>query len=219
MQVAEPYLDLRTGPGRGYPRTQIVERGGWVEVLSRRTDWLKVRTEKGLVGWAYQNDMAKTLNPDGEPSGIPLIGDGDFANRRWEIGFKLGSFDNATTSHAYLGYYLTQNLSVEGTAGQAFGSSVDFQLLNVSLTHQPWPHWHYSPYLTMGGGVKSTKFNSTQVEITERTDQTVHAGLGIRIYLARQLMARAEYRSTVILTDQEQNQESDEWTIGLSAFF
>ena len=57
------------------------------------------------------------------------------------------------------------------------------------------------------------------MQLSSRTDQTLHAGLGLRVYLARQLMARFEYRNTVILTDQEQNEESDEWTIGLSAFF
>lgn len=219
VKVAEAFLDLRTGPGRGYPKTQIVERGDWVEVMVRRTDWIKVRTDKGFIGWAHQNDMAKTLDPDGEPTQIPTVGEGEFVHRRWETGFKLGTFSGARTTDAYLGYYFTDNLSLEATIGEAFGTSVDFQFLNLSLTHQPWPQWRYSPYVTLGGGAKNTRYSSTEVQLSSRTDQTLHAGLGIRIYLTRQLMARGEYRSTVILTDQEQNEESDEWTIGLSAFF
>ncbi|RLT97486.1 MAG: hypothetical protein D9N11_14640, partial [Ketobacter sp.] len=130
-----------------------------------------------------------------------------------------GTFSGARTSDVYLGYYFTDNLSAEVTAGQAFGTSVDFQFLNVSLTHQPWPQWRYSPYLTLGGGAKQSRYSNTEVQLSSRTDQTLHAGAGLRIYLARQLMGRLEYRNTVILTDQEQNEESDEWTIGLSAFF
>jgi len=219
VQVAEAYLDLRTGPGRGYPRTQIVERGDWVEILMRRTDWLQVRTDKGLVGWAYQDDMALTLDPDGEPTRIPTVGEDEFIHRRWEAGFRIGTFEGARAGHIYLGYYFTDQIAVEVSGGQAYGTGVDYQFLNVSVTHQPWPNQRYSPYIIMGGGAKGTTYTSTQVQITERTDQTVHAGLGIRIYLARQLLARVEYRDTVILTDQEKNQESDEWTIGLSAFF
>ena len=50
VKVAEPYLDLHTGPGRGYPVTQIVERGDWVEVMVRRTDWIKATPIHGPIG-------------------------------------------------------------------------------------------------------------------------------------------------------------------------
>jgi uncharacterized protein YgiM (DUF1202 family) len=33
--VTEPYLELHTGPGRGYPVQQVVERGESVRVLMR----------------------------------------------------------------------------------------------------------------------------------------------------------------------------------------
>ena len=52
VQVVDPYLELHTGPGRGYPVTQVVERGEWVEILKRRTDWFKIRTSQGKEGWA-----------------------------------------------------------------------------------------------------------------------------------------------------------------------
>ena len=38
VSVADPYLELRTGPGRGFPVVQVVERGETVEVETRRTD-------------------------------------------------------------------------------------------------------------------------------------------------------------------------------------
>ena len=219
VQIAEPFIDIHTGPGRGYPKTQIVERGGWLEVLSRRTSWIKVRTTKGHEGWVNQNDMALTLDPDGEPTQISTVGEGDFAHRRWELGFKVGTFSGARTSDAYLGYYFTDNLSIEATMGEAYGTTVDFLFLNGSLTHQPWPQWRYSPYITLGGGIKRTDYSKTEVQLSERIDQTLHAGLGLRMYITHQIMLRGEYRATVILTDQDQNEESDEWTIGLSAFF
>ena len=45
--VAEPYIELRTGPGRGYPVFHVVDRGDEIEVTKRRTDWFKVRTARG----------------------------------------------------------------------------------------------------------------------------------------------------------------------------
>ncbi len=45
--------------------THVVGRGDAVDVLKRRTDWFKVRSERGVEGWASQRDMAKTLLADG----------------------------------------------------------------------------------------------------------------------------------------------------------
>ena len=65
--VADPYIELHTGPGRGYPVFHVVERGGAIEILKRRTDWFKVRTEDRREGWVDRNQMLRTLQPDGEP--------------------------------------------------------------------------------------------------------------------------------------------------------
>ena len=56
LLVAQPYLELHTGPGRGYPVFHAVPRDESVDVLFRRTDWFKVRTERGVEGWASQAD-------------------------------------------------------------------------------------------------------------------------------------------------------------------
>ncbi|MGI9329960.1 MAG: SH3 domain-containing protein, partial [Gammaproteobacteria bacterium] len=37
--VTDPYVDVHSGPGGGYPIFHVVERGEEVEVLKRRTDW------------------------------------------------------------------------------------------------------------------------------------------------------------------------------------
>ena len=65
--VAQPYLELHTGPGRGYPVFHVVPRDGSVDVLFRRTDWFKVRTEHGVEGWASQQDMLGMVLADGSP--------------------------------------------------------------------------------------------------------------------------------------------------------
>ena len=63
--VSEPYLELATGPGRGYAVFHVVEREESVDVLFRRTDWFKVRTEQGVEGWARARDMRRTKLADG----------------------------------------------------------------------------------------------------------------------------------------------------------
>ena len=51
VAVADPYLEMHTGPGRGYPIFHVVDRGEQVEILMQRTDWYQVRTERGIEGW------------------------------------------------------------------------------------------------------------------------------------------------------------------------
>ena len=77
VKVVEPFIELHTGPGRGYPTFYIAERGVSVEAMMKRTDWIKVRINKGTPrekeGWVSIEQMAKTLGPNGELlSHIPI---------------------------------------------------------------------------------------------------------------------------------------------------
>src|SRR6516225_3483912 len=99
--VAEPYLELHTGPGRGYPVFNVVPRDASVDVLFRRTDWFKVRTERGVEGWASQTDMLKTVLADGTPFHIELGDRTGFTSHRWEMGIFAGQYGGATLVSGY----------------------------------------------------------------------------------------------------------------------
>jgi len=51
VQIADPYIELRTGPGRGFPIFFVAPRNEWIEIELRHTDWFRVRTEDGKTGW------------------------------------------------------------------------------------------------------------------------------------------------------------------------
>ena len=68
--VAEPFLELHTGPGRGFPVFYVVDRGEQIDVLKRRTDWFQVRTKKGIEGWVKLDQMAETLDTSGKPTAL-----------------------------------------------------------------------------------------------------------------------------------------------------
>ena len=60
VEVADAFLELHTGPGRGYPVTRVIPRGDRVVVVKRRTDWYLLRDERGQEGWAKRREMAAT---------------------------------------------------------------------------------------------------------------------------------------------------------------
>ena len=46
--IADPFIELHTGPGRGYPVFHVIERGREVTIVKRRTDWFELRTDRGV---------------------------------------------------------------------------------------------------------------------------------------------------------------------------
>ena len=39
VAVADPYLEMHTGPGRGYPIFHVVDRGDSVQIVKQKTYW------------------------------------------------------------------------------------------------------------------------------------------------------------------------------------
>ena len=60
--VSDPYIELRTGPGRGYPIFYVAGQGDEITLLKRRTDWFKVRPPRAKEGWVHIEEMQHTLD-------------------------------------------------------------------------------------------------------------------------------------------------------------
>lgn len=224
--VAEPYLELRTGPGRGYPVTHIVGRGDSVEVLKRRTDWLKVRTERGIEGWAYQRDMAKTLLADGTRMQIDMGDRSGFTSHRWEAGAMVGDFDGANLVSAYGAFSLNDHLKIDVSASQFLGVTSNATpadrsgyTLDIGLNHVFMPEWRFSPFVTLGGGLFNVNRDPQNPAAVDLHDQSAYVGAGARYYLTRRFFLRGEYKHRVVFTSRDDNEELEEWKVGLGFFF
>jgi opacity protein-like surface antigen len=114
---------------------------------------------------------------------------------------------------------MTENLSIELEASQMFGDYSDAVSGTVSLVAQPFPEWRLSPFLSLGTGIIYTDPNVTLVDESDRTEQIGSVGAGVRYYLTRRFLLRAEYRNSVIFQDTDDNQEINEWKAGFAFFF
>ena len=65
VQISDPYIELRTGPGRGYPIFFVAPRSEWIEIELRHTDWFRIRTEDDKVGWVSRQQLESTLTAAG----------------------------------------------------------------------------------------------------------------------------------------------------------
>jgi hypothetical protein len=219
VYVTAPYLELRTGPGRGYPVFHVAEREESVEVLFRRTDWFKVRTRRGVEGWAAQRDMLRTVLADGTPFTFDLGDRTGFTSHHFEGGLFAGNYGGATLVSAFGSFSFNSQLAAELAVGQFLGKFSNGVTGDLGLTHVLMPEWRLSPFLMLGTGLVHLTPKATLVQPTERTDQTAYVGGGLRFYLTRRFFVRAEYKGHVVFTKRNANEEVDEWKLGFAFFF
>ena len=219
VAVADPYLEMHTGPGRGYPIFHVVDRGESVEIVMQRTDWFLVRDEQGDEGWVDRAQMELTLKPDGSEVDFKRATIEDFTNAKWEMGVLAGDFGGANIVSLYGGYSLNPNVSVEVWGSQILGNFSNGWMGSVNVVHEAFPEWRVSPFFTLGAGVIHTEPKSTIIQGEDRTDQIGHAGAGFRIYATRHFVLRAEYKTYVVFTSRDDNEEVEEWKVGFAYFF
>lgn len=219
VQIADPYIEMHTGPGRGYPVFYVVERKAWVELLQRQTDWYKVRNARGRVGWVHREQLARTLQADGSPTQVPEITREDYDQRRWELTAMSGDFDGINVINLTAGYALTANLSAELAWSKTLGAYASSELIGASLVHQPFPDWRWSPFFTLGTGSVRLAPAATLVQPHDRRENFIDAGIGVKYHLTRRFLLRAEYKNYVLLTNRNKNEEPKEWKLGFAFFF
>lgn len=219
VTVADPYLELRTGPGRGFPVIHVVERGETVRVETRRTDWFQVVDSDGREGWVHKGQMAETLLPAGVKLAIEDPAREDFGTHRREVGLLLGDYGGANVVTVYGAYAFNEHLAAELALAHILGNFSDGQYATIGVTHVPVPEWRVQPFLSIGTGVLRIRPEGTLVGTEERTDQVAYAGIGVRAYMARRFIVRGEVKEYVVFTDRDENEEDVEWKIGFAFFF
>lgn len=218
--IADPYIELHTGPGRGFPVFHVIERGREVTIVKRRTDWFELRTDRGVEGWAPREQMIATLEPTGEPLDLQEPARENYMSRRWQAGVAGGDFAGASMISVFGGYAFSDNLSIELTLNHILGEFSNGYSATLGLMHVFVPEWRISPYFTLGTGVIYTEPKSTLVQSIDRSDQIGYVGGGLQFYLTRRFMLRTEYRNNVIFTSRNDNEEVDEWKyLGFAFFF
>lgn len=217
--VADPFIELHTGPGRGYPVFYIAERGEQVQLLKRRTDWFEVQLSRGKTGWVRLDQLQKTLQPNGKHFDVPESTLSDYAERRWEVGVLYGDFGGANEIASYGAFSLTPNLSFELAVSEVLGRFSDSKMVNVDVVHTLYPEHRVSPYFGLGTGTIDTLPKATLVATLERRESLAHVGFGVRAYLTRRFVFKVEYKTYVVFTHRDDNEDIREWKAGFSLFF
>lgn len=215
--VQKDFVDLRTGPGRGYPVVQVALKNDSLQLLKQRTGWVKVQFRQQQL-WLDAADLDYMYLPGSEQSLTALwLADQDF--KLWQLGIAGGDF--AGTSYYQLSgsYLFSDVVAIELSAGQGSGTQASSQQYLLQLSVSPWPHWRVSPYVALGGGVLLTRPRTVLVQTAERTSPMATMELGLNYKLTRRLQANLRYRRALISTERDINEETNTWLIGLRLAF
>jgi hypothetical protein len=215
--ITDPFIEMHSGPGRGYPVTYVVGRDETVTVLFSRTEWYKVRAARGQEGWVRRSDLARARLESGEPAPIPPYP--DFASHRWEMGAGYGVFNHQNLVTGYVDFSLTDSLDAEFVLQQAFGTIDNRYVATIGLRHTFIPEWKwFSPTAGIGTGYQYID-DKVPPKPIENHNQMAYVSLGVRGFITRRFMWRADWRKYDVFTHQNQNEEPEEWKFGLAVFF
>lgn len=223
VTVNDAFINVYNAPGRGYPIFHAIERGDVITLIKMKTDWIKIKTQRGpdggVEGWIKRSDMKLTLGPDGQAPEFADTTQADYLVDRFEVGAALGDFDGADAFALNLGYRFTKNLSTELRLSQNTGEFADSQIIALALIHQPFPDLRVSPFIGIGTGTIKTMPGATLVKTEDREDHVLQASIGAYAHITGRFFFRVEFTNDYILTSRNTNQEVNEWKAGFNVFF
>lgn len=219
VQVTDPYLEFRTGPGRGYPIHYVAAREEWVTISMRHTDWYKVTAANGREGWVHRRQLQSTLTEFGGTKAFRDIVVDDYLSRKVEFGAAWGRFKNEPMLKLFTSYKLHESIAVEATVGQVQGifSGTDFWHLNLQM--EPWSDRRLSPFAAIGFGRFKNIPNESLVGALPTNANLAGGQVGVRWYLTERFVVRADYSIYTAFVADTRSLEYRAITAGLSFFF
>ena len=222
VTIVDPFVELHTGPGGGYPIFHIISRGAQVTVLRQRTDWIKIIDSNGKSGWVSRVQMENTELPGGEKLPLHESSQSDFVKRQWIAGAATGEFEDAPIFSLFGAYSFTENISAEASYGRSIGNVSSSTLLKLNLVMQPFPTATYSPYFTLGTGTIKVKPSAVLIALNRRENDFSQIGIGVQHYLNKRFIFRLEYNEYIIYSAtnvKDENEDINEWKVGFAVFF
>jgi hypothetical protein len=219
VQVTDPFIELHTFPGRGYPIFFVAARGEWIAIKLRHTDWYKVRTAGGKEGWVTREQLKTTLAENGLQQEFGDVAFNDYLARRIELGAGYGRFHQEPMIKFWLSYRLSDTLTIESTLGQVQGVFSGTSLWHVNLQAEPWSDQRFSPFAGIGIGQFKNIPNQSLVNFQPTNARLSDAIVGARYHLTDRFMIRVDYAIYTAYVSDQRSLEYRAATAGLSFFF
>jgi len=219
LQVTDPYIELRTGPGRGFPIFFVTKRGDFIEIELRHTDWYRVKTDDGKVGWVTRQQLESTLTAAGGKKSFRDVLLDDFLSRKVQLGGAWGHFHSEPMLKLWTSYRFSETLSLEGTIGQVQGVFSGSDFWHINVVSEPWSDRRISPFFGVGIGKFKNFPNLSLIGATTTDAKLANAQVGVRYHLTDRFVLQLDYSLYTAFVSDQKSTEYRALTAGVSFFF
>ena len=219
LQVTDPYIELRTGPGRGFPVFFVTKRGDFIEIELRHTDWYRVKTDDGKVGWVTRQQLESTLTAAGATKSFRDVLLDDYLSRKVQLGGAWGHFHSEPMLKLWTSYRLSETLSLEGTIGQVQGVFSGSDFWHINVVSEPWSDRRISPFFGVGIGKFKNFPNLSLIGATTTDAKLANAQVGVRYHLTDRFVVQVDYSLYTAFVSDQKSTEYRALTAGVSFFF
>ena len=219
LKITDPFVEMHTGPGRGFPVFFVVPRDQWIALEMRHTDWFKVRAQGGQVGWVHRSQLQTTLTAAGDVKSFRDTLLDDYLKRRLQLGAGWGQFKSEPMLKFWTSYRLSETLSIEGTLGQVQGVFSGTDFWHVNAISEPWSDQRVSPFFGIGLGKFRNLPNTSLVDAAVTDAQMANATAGVRYYINDRFVLRGDYTIYTAFVSDTRTIEYRAFTAGMSFFF
>lgn len=219
VRITDPFIELRTGPGRGFPIFFVAARDEWIRIELRFTDWYRVRTSGGKQGWVIRQQLESTITEAGGTKTFRDVVLDDYLARKLQLGAAWGVFKSEPMLKMWTSYKLSDTLSAEATLGQVQGLFSSTNLWHLNLMAEPWSDRRLSPFFAIGVGNFQNLPNQSLVGALVTNAKLSNASIGTRFYVSDRFVLRADYTIYTAFVADTRSAEYRAVTAGLSFFF
>ncbi|MDH5258731.1 MAG: SH3 domain-containing protein [Gammaproteobacteria bacterium] len=209
--VKSSYMEVKTGPGRSQPIFLVVEKNESFSIVKKKSDWLKVKTFKGVTGWVSLSTFYAAVELAGYDEKKTYL------KSSGEIGFTAGKFGGDESYSINTGYYIKPEVLISVDLMKTSGSYSNSTISSIDLAIDFYRRLFLSPFISIGSGFMFNEPRETLVNAHSSKQSTYSYGAGININPYKNMNIRVSVRDFYLMDKKENYYD---WRIGVyGAFF
>ena len=219
LTVAEPYAELHTGPGRGFPVFDVAKRNTRLTLFYRQTDWFKVKTDDGKIGWVLRADIEQSLAAVSfaKTTRDQLVD--QYLRERVDIGLAAGTFDGDLVLTMRARYAWRPTFAGELSLAQISATYNTSYVYSAQLITQPRSFGRVTPFLAFGVGWLNDTPRATLLDRNDTWSPTGIVGIGVQYQLTPKVSLRADYHNYTVFVDNNRTLDFNEYNAGFAFLF
>jgi hypothetical protein len=219
VTVVDEFIEMHTGPGRGFPIVNVAEKGQQLQVLKSKTNWYKVKTHRNKLGWVDASALSRTRIGSKPKVTFARIDTKRVQEKKFRAKVGAGWLETDASFSAGIGYALLKSFSVDLEFIKASGDFSSTSAVSVLGNLELFPRKKISPYVYVGSGQIVNVPRATLVGREITNSPLVSLGAGVSYRLSRTFYFDTALSSISFSSFDDQSKQYLSWQTGVAVRF